>query len=56
MERSVRHKFRGIFKLAMLLITTLYIVFGVCGYMAIFWTRDRNFLRTRNRKKLKHGG
>jgi len=34
MERSVRHKFRGIFKLAMLLITTLYIVFGVCGYMS----------------------
>jgi len=34
MERSVRHKFRGVFKLAMLLITTLYIVFGVCGYMS----------------------
>lgn len=34
MEKSVRHKFRSIFKFAMLMITTLYIVFGVCGYMS----------------------
>ncbi|XP_033104591.1 amino acid transporter AVT3C-like [Anneissia japonica] len=31
---SVRSKFRKIFVLALVLVTTLYIVFGVCGYLS----------------------
>nr|CAB3266252.1 proton-coupled amino acid transporter 3 [Phallusia mammillata] len=34
MAIEVRSQFRSIFKWAMLVITTLYIVFGVCGYMS----------------------
>nr|XP_039250430.1 amino acid transporter AVT3B-like [Styela clava] len=34
MAKEVRNQFRTIFKWTMLLITTLYIIFGVCGYMS----------------------
>lgn len=34
MANEIRHQFRMIFKWTMFLITTLYIIFGVCGYMS----------------------
>lgn len=34
MAKEVRYRFRSIFKWTMLLITTLYVLFGVCGYMS----------------------
>lgn len=34
MSSEIRHQFRTIFKWTMFLITTLYIIFGVCGYMS----------------------
>ncbi|CAK8697537.1 unnamed protein product [Clavelina lepadiformis] len=49
MAVEVRSKFRPIFKGAMLLITTLYIVFGICGYLS--FGSDTNQIITLNLPK-----